>query len=64
MSVFKCRYTFIKQTIKAIIINRIQWYDSLKFDYDNWPEITMFTNPDFKVPQTELDTKYPMWFRE
>ena len=49
---------------RCIIINRIQWYDSLKFDYDNWPEITIYSDPDFKVPQTEPDTKYPMWFRE
>ena len=54
----------IDRIARCIIINRIQWHDSLKFDYDNWPEITIYSDPDFKVPQTELDTKYPMWFRE
>lgn len=27
--------------IKSIIKNRIQWFDSLKFDYEHWPTLSM-----------------------
>lgn len=54
----------VDRVARCIIINRIQWHDSLVFDYENWPEITIFAEPEFKVPKTEKDTKYPMWYRE
>ena len=52
--------------VRNIIKNRIQWHDSLKFDYKNWPPIgkQRTGNVSFKEPKTELDTKYPMWFKD
>ena len=65
------RYPKIKTTpelnykARNIIKNRIQWHDSLAFDYNKWPSIgkqrTGFIS--FKEEPTEFDTKYPMWFK-
>lgn len=53
--------------VRAVILNRIVWYDSLKFCYQ-WEEPQTYSgcdnNIDFEVKQTERDTKYPMWFQE
>ena len=65
------RYPKVKTTpeldykVRNIIKNRIQWHDSLKFDYDNWPPIgkQRTGTVSFKEPRTERDTKYPMWFK-
>ena len=50
---------------RNIIKNRIQWHDSLKFDYNNWPPIGKQRAGivSFKEERTERDTKYPMWFK-
>lgn len=66
------RYPKIKTTpeynykVRNIIKNRIQWHDSLKFNYNKWPSIgkqrTGFVS--FKEPKGECDTKYPMWFKD
>lgn len=55
--------------IRSIIRNRIQWYDSLKFDYTHWPKLNgklrkKHENISFKVTRTSEDTKYPMWYKE
>ena len=53
--------------VKAVILNRIVWYDSLKFNYQ-WDEIQTYgkqdTNIDFKVKKTKEDIKYPMWCKK
>lgn len=66
------RYPKIKTTpeldyrVRNIIKNRIQWYDSLKFDYDNWPPIGRQRTGtiSFKESKGLEDTKYPMWFKD
>lgn len=54
--------------VRSIIKNRIQWYDSLKFDYSRWPELDISLDNIYEVSFKELpserDTKYPMWFKE
>lgn len=55
--------------VKSIIRNRIQWYDSLKFDYNHWPPLsttprTGHMNITFKEIKRSEDTKYPMWFKD
>ena len=65
------RYPKIKTTpvldykVRNIIKNRIQWHDSLKFDYNKWPAIgkQKTGHVSFKEERTECDTKYPMWFK-
>ena len=56
------------RTLKSIIKNRIQWGDSLRFDYDNWPDETPWTEDDEKLmflePKSSEDTQYPMWHKE
>ena len=54
---------------RAIIRNRIQWYDSLKFDYNHWPSLSLKPRKGHeKVGFNEVkhldDTKYPMWYKE
>ena len=55
--------------IRSIIRNRIQWCDSLNFDYNHWPKLNgnlrnKHKNVSFKVTRTSEDTKYPMWYKE
>ena len=65
------RYPKVKTTpeldykVRNIIKNRIQWHDSLKFDYNKWPAIgkQRTGHVSFKEVRTECDTKYPMWFK-
>ena len=56
--------------LRAIIRNRIQWHDSLTFDYDHWPKIEHL-KPSKKREYVSFDekrsaeyTKYPMWYIE
>ena len=57
--------TFI---VKSIIKNRIQWHDSLKFDYKRWPKINISLDNIHEITFEEIsskkDTKYPMWYKE
>lgn len=65
------RYPKVKTTpeldykVRNIIKNRIQWHDSLAFDYNKWPAIGKQRTGvvSFKEVRTECDTKYPMWFK-
>lgn len=54
--------------VRAIIKNRIQWYDSLTFDYDKWPKLRSMGKKDKAINFAEVqrleDTKFPMWFKE
>lgn len=54
--------------VRSIIKNRIQWYDSLQFDYSRWPKLDISLDNIYEVSFEELsserDTKYPMWFKE
>lgn len=63
-----CGNALMDRELKSIVKNRIQWCDSLAFDYDRWPEITEWTDEDEKLGFTEAetpeDTKYPMWHKE
>lgn len=54
----------LNNEVRRIIKNRIQWYDALAFDYSKWPEIPTTGEANFKERRTELDTKYPMWYKE
>lgn len=53
--------------VRAVILNRIIWYDSLKFKYE-WGEIIAYSDQDdtidFRVKPTKKDIKYPMWYQE
>ena len=54
--------------VRSIIRNRIKWYDSMQFDY-KWESLRLTPqkkrmNVSFKELQTEMDTKYPMWYKE
>jgi len=56
-----------KNRLRSIIKNRIQWHDSLTFDYDNWPKLVINSKSkfiDFKIEPTEEDDKYPMWHKQ
>ena len=47
--------------IRKIVKNRIQWCDSLVFDYDNWPEIDeKYENVDFTEDKGNNED-FPMW---
>ena len=53
--------------VRQIIKNRIQWGDSLKFDYNNWPSLRG-RNPrkkhmkrSFNEKKPAWNNKYPMW---
>lgn len=50
--------------LRATIKNRIQWCDSFKFDYDNWPKIR-FDNSYPEISFEEVDDgtheNFPMW---
>lgn len=54
--------------VRSIIKNRIQWYDSLKFDYEKWPKMNISLDNTHEVTFEEIpsekDTKYPMWHKE
>lgn len=54
--------------VRSIIKNRIQWHDSLKFDYSRWFKLDISLDNIYEVSFEELpserDTKYPMWFKE
>ena len=56
--------------LRAIIRNRIQWHDSLTFDYDHWPRIEhLRPGPkheyiSFEERRSSEYTKYPMWYIE
>jgi hypothetical protein len=53
--------------VRQIIRNRIQWGDSLKFDYDNWPSLRgrnpckKHMNISFSEKKPAWNNKYPMW---
>ena len=53
--------------IRAVIRNRIVWYDSLKFNY-KWVKLRTYGDHDktinFEVRRTAKDIKYPMWYQE
>ena len=46
--------------IRAIIRNRIQWCDSLKFNYDKWPALKC-GNPDYKHMNISFKENNPSW---
>jgi hypothetical protein len=54
--------------VRSIIKNRIQWHDSLKFDYSRWPKLDISLDNIheviFEETPSEKDTKYPMWYKE
>lgn len=54
--------------VRSIIKNRIQWYDSLQFDYDRWPKLDInldeIKDITFEEYPSIEDTKYPMWFKD
>jgi hypothetical protein len=54
--------------VRSIIKNRIQWYDSLQFDYNRWPKMNISLDNIheviFEEIPSEKDTKYPMWYKE
>jgi hypothetical protein len=56
--------------LRAIIRNRIQWHDSLTFDYNNWPKIEHLKPSkkreyvSFEERRRDEYTKYPMWYIE
>ena len=52
--------------VRAIIRNRIQWHDSLTFDFNNWPKQSYkpcckHETIGFKVIKAHNDKSYPMW---
>lgn len=53
--------------VRQIIRNRIQWCDSLAFDYDHWPVIPggnpspKHLNVGFRENCPSWNDKYPMW---
>ena len=53
--------------IRQIIRNRIQWGDSLKFDYNNWPSLRgrnpgkKHMNITFIEKKPPWNNKFPMW---
>ena len=53
--------------IRAVIRNRIVWYDSLKFNYE-WKKLRTYGDHDktinFEERRTAKDIKYPMWYQE
>lgn len=55
--------------VRAIIRNRIQWYDSLTFDYNHWPALSTtprskHMNVSFSEVKRDEDTQFPMWFKD
>lgn len=54
--------------VRSIIKNRIQWYDSLQFDYDRWSKLDInldeIKDITFEEYPSIEDTKYPMWFKD
>ena len=54
------------QTVRSIIKNRIQWHDSLAFNYNEWPKLKKPGKKkiSFHEDRTQEDTKYPMWFKD
>lgn len=53
--------------VRTIIKNRIQWCDSLVFDYDNWPRLSFKTRKChilFNEIKKDEDTKFPMWYKD
>lgn len=55
---------YLNNRIRTIIRNRIQWSDSLKFDYSSWPLLKFKSNNsyvDFKEIRSVDDINYPMW---
>ena len=54
--------------VRSIIKNRIQWYDSLQFDYDQLQKMNISLDDihevSFEEIPSEKDTKYPMWYKE
>jgi hypothetical protein len=54
--------------VRSIIKNRIQWYDSLQFDYKKWPKLDIdlkeINDIIFEEYPSVEDTKYPMWFKD
>ena len=54
--------------LRNVIKNRIQWGDSLTFDYNHWPKLRTFGKRDqtinFRELQKKEDTKYPMWYKD
>ena len=54
--------------VRSIIKNRIQWCDSLQFDYSKWPKMNIsldnMCEVTFEEIPSERDTKYPMWYKE
>lgn len=69
-NVAECRKRILDECVKAggneaelipIIRNRIQWHDSLKFDYDNWPGIDYNHGHDLDCG---LNLEEPMWSPE
>ena len=54
--------------LRSIVRNRIQWHDSLEFDYDHWkqPKTTPSEKHDtvsFHERKDKDDEFYPMWHR-
>lgn len=53
--------------VRAVIRNRIVWYDSLKFNYE-WKKLRTYGDHDktinFEERRTAKDIKYPMWYQE
>jgi len=53
--------------IRQIIRNRIQWHDSLKFEYNHWPTLRGRTpdkkhmNVSFRENRNGENKNYPMW---
>ena len=53
--------------LRALIRNRIQWHDSLKFDYKHWKPLNHTTpcekheTVSFHENKEKDDEKYPMW---
>jgi hypothetical protein len=55
--------------LRAIIRNRIQWNNSLIFDYDKWPTLSgrpraKHLNVNFTEFKRPGDIKYPQWHQE
>ena len=55
--------------LRAIIRNRIQWHDSLTFDYNHWKPISHtkptkeYDNVSFHEAKGKDDDQYPMWHK-
>ena len=61
-----CGNASTDRELKSVIRNRIQWHDSLSFDYGEWPEEGPLPEdgPWYREPKGPEDTKYPMWYKE